>query len=122
MEAAFAFNFQGERAWPNSGRLTFRDALVRVCPTYALGTIYVGCFNETRRCQKEGCPKSALSSGTFHWRKAHGGRPCQQEGCTKAARAGARLAHDGGSTAGFHCRRRPSAAKATIRCCRQRTS
>jgi hypothetical protein len=39
-----------------------------------------------RRCQHEGCTKSAADGGTLHCKVHGGGKRCQHEGCTKSAR------------------------------------
>jgi hypothetical protein len=55
------------------------------CPKSAHGsTRYYAVHGGGKRCQQEGCPKSAI--GSTGYCLAHGGgKRCQQEGCPKSA-------------------------------------
>ena len=51
-----------------------------------------------RQCELDGCTKRAESGGTPHCKAHGGGRRCQEEGCTKSARGSTQRckAHGGG--------------------------
>jgi hypothetical protein len=69
------------------------------CLKSALGdTQYCSAHGGGRRCQHEGCSKAAQTGGTPHCRAHGGGRRCQHEGCSKAAEGGTLhcSAHGGG--------------------------
>jgi hypothetical protein len=66
-----------------------RQCELEGCTKWAIGdTEHCKAHGGGKRCQKEGCLKSAEGGGT-HRCKAHGGgRRCQHEGCSKAAQLG----------------------------------
>jgi hypothetical protein len=69
------------------------------CSKSAVGAQYCKAHGGGRRCQQEGCSKAAVQDGTDHCKTHGGGRRCQHLGCSKAAVAGGTphcTAHGGG--------------------------